>query len=67
MTPVMMKTSQFSPPASALYKTYRPAGIFAIAGSTQKNVQQNTNLRNRQCWRIFFSREESLKSKTMLQ
>ena len=51
MSLIMMKTSQLSPLAFALYKTYCPAGIPAVAGLTQQQVQQNANLRNRQCCR----------------
>ena len=40
----MMKTSQLSPLAFALYKTYCPAGISAVAGLTQQQVQQSANL-----------------------
>ena len=63
----MMKTSQLSPLAFALYKTYCPAGISAVAGLTQQQVQQRANLRNRQCRRIFFYPAGFHELKTMLQ
>ena len=67
MSLIMMKTSQLPPLAFALYKTYCPTGIFAVAGLMQQQVQQNADLRNRQRRRIFFSPAEFHKLKTMLQ
>ncbi len=48
MSLIMMKTSQLSPLAFSLYKTYCPDGISAVAGLTQQQVQQSANLWNRQ-------------------
>ena len=45
MTFIMVKTSQLSAFAFALYKAYCPAGISAVAGLTQQQVQQSANLR----------------------
>ena len=67
MSLIMMKTSQLSPLAFTLYKTYCPAGISAVAGLMQQQVQQSANLRNRQCRRIFFSPAVFHRLKTMLQ
>jgi len=67
MSFVMIKPSQLSPPAFALYQMQRPCGIAAVAGLPQPHVQKRPNLWNRQRRCILFSPAVFPKSKTIVR